>query len=229
VLMFHHFPEELGTESYLVRSTALHYDEKPIGSFLTRVIQSGHRLLDDGRYLTRSLPSLDLTYSASPLENLDCANYKLDEVDAASLANLPGGVDGNNYRWLDLDGEGISGVLTEQDSAWFYKSNRGKGRLGTVETVAARPSVAALSGGRQQFMDVAGDGNLDLVDLSAPVPGFYERTFDAGWAGFRPFHSLPVQNWNDTNLRFVDLTGDGIADVLITQDDAFTWHRSLLW
>jgi Insecticide toxin TcdB middle/N-terminal region len=37
-----------------------------------------------------------------------------------------------------------------------------------------------------------------------------------------------VQDWTDPNLRFVDLTGDGIADILVTEDDAFTWHPSLL-
>jgi hypothetical protein len=77
-------------------------------------------------------------------------------------------------------------------------------------------------------MDVAGNGRLDLVDLSPSAPGFYERTPNAGWAGFRTFRSLPVRDWSDPNLPFVDLTGDGIADVLITEDDAFTWHASLL-
>ena len=33
--------------------------------------------------------------------------------------------------------------------------------------------------------------------------------------------------WDDPNLRFVDLDGDGLADVLITEDDAFTWYPSL--
>jgi len=54
-------------------------------------------------------------------------------------------------------------------------------------------------------MDLAGDGTLDLVELSAEG-GFYSRTDDANWEGFRPFRSLPVQNWADPNLRFVDLT-----------------------
>ena len=52
--------------------------------------------------------------------------------------------------------------------------------------ITPRPSLAALSGGRQQFMDLAGDGNLDLVDLVARRRGFYERTLDAGWAAVPP-------------------------------------------
>lgn len=227
-LMFHHFPEELGCEDYLVRSTAFHYRAKSIGSFITSVVQSGHKRQDDGRYLTRSLPALDLDYTASPLENTDYRQFRVKEVDPASLANLPEGIDGKNYRFVDLDGEGISGVLTEQGPAWLYKPNLGQGRFGASRLLSPRPSLAALSGGRQELLDVAGDGNLDLVDLAPPTPGFFGRTREAGWTEFRPFRELPVQDWNDPNLRFVDLTGDGIADVLITEDDAFTWHASLL-
>jgi len=228
VLMFHRFPEELGAAPCLVRSTALRYREKPIGSFIEQIVQSGHRRRKDGHYLTRSLPPVNFSYTDSPLEDPDFDGYEVKEVDPRAVDNLPGGVDGQYYRWVDLDGEGIAGVLTEQADAWFYKPNLGKGRFGAVETLASRPSLAALNSGGQHLMDIAGNGHLDLVDLSPSVPGFYERTADAGWAGFRTFRSLPVRDWSDPNLRFVDLTGDGVADVLITEDDAFTWHASLL-
>ena len=171
VLMFHLFPEELETESCLVRSTALHFEEKPTGSFLVRAVQSGHTRIDDDRYLTRSLPSMDLAYSRSPLEDPNFHDYRVAEVDEESLANLPGGIDGNHYRWVDFDGEGISGVLTEQESSWFYKPNLGRGRFGAVEEIQTHPAGSALRKGRQQLMDLAGDGNLDLVDLSAPRLG----------------------------------------------------------
>ncbi|MGF6744636.1 SpvB/TcaC N-terminal domain-containing protein [Paraburkholderia sp. MM5482-R1] len=228
VLMFHRFPEELGTEHCLVRSTTFEYRESPIGSFLERVVQSGHRCREDGRYLTRSLPPLDLQYTASPLEDAHCAGYRLADVDPEDLANMPAGFDDAQYRLLDLDGEGIAGVLSEQAEAWFYKPNLGDGRFGPIHTVAHRPSLAALNEGRQQFMDLSGDGVLDLVDFAPSDPGFYERNPDAAWEGFRPFRALPVREWTDPNLRFVDLTGDGIADILVTEDDAFTWHPSLL-
>jgi len=226
VLMFHHFERELGIPATLVRSTSFQYREKSIGSFLERVTAFGHRHLGEGRYLTRSLAPTDFFYTESPLEDPLFTGYELKEVQPESLENLPAAVGTDDYRFVDLDGEGISGVLTEQDATWLYKPNRGEGRLGAVETVSLRPATVNLASGQQQLMDLAGDGTLDIVELS-PTGGFYERTDNAKWAGFRPFHSLPVQRWDDSNLRFVDLTGDGIADILITEDDAFTWHRSL--
>jgi RHS repeat-associated protein len=226
VLMFHHLPAELGVDDYLVRSTEFEYHQKSIGSFVARVIQAGYKRQADGRYLKSSLPPLELTYSTSPLEDAAFDGYQLTEID--DVENLPAGIDGRAYRLVDLDGEGISGVLAEQGSAWFYKPNLGQGRFGVTETVAIKPSLSALNSGRQQLLDVAGDGNLDLVELRLPSPGFYQRTPDEGWAPFRPFRTLPSRDWDDPNIRFVDITGDGIADVLITQDDSFTWHPSLL-
>ena len=45
VLMFHHFPEELGTAMYLVRSTEFDYRENRSAPSSTRVVQSGHRAM----------------------------------------------------------------------------------------------------------------------------------------------------------------------------------------
>ena len=65
------------------------------------------------------------------------------------------------------------------------------------------------------------------MTFAGPSPGFYERTQDENWTSFRTFRSLPNIRWDDPNLRFVDLTGDGHADVLITEDEVFTWYPSL--
>jgi hypothetical protein len=42
-----------------------------------------------------------------------------------------------------------------------------------------------------------------------------------------PLAYSPVVDWSEPNLRFVDLDGDGHADILITEDEVLTWHRSL--
>ncbi len=227
LLLFHRFPEELETSRYLVRSTELEYEQKAIGSFLVRTVQSGYARVSEGRYLKKSMPTLELGYSASPLEDesFDC----FAELKDAEAQNLPEGIDGSNYRWLDLDGVGISGVLSEQGTGWYYKRNLGKGRFGATELVRTKPSIGALASGEQQLLDIAGDGNLDLVEFEPGRAGFYERTTDGtGWEPFRPFRSMPVVAWDDPNLKFVDITGDGVADVLITEDLAFRWHTSYL-
>ncbi|HEX8720434.1 MAG TPA: SpvB/TcaC N-terminal domain-containing protein [Pyrinomonadaceae bacterium] len=249
VLMFHRF-DELGDEPCLVRSTEFDYADldytQPraveeelahqgstrFASFVRSVTQSGFVrdatrpvVVADGvgyvTYLKRSLPPLEFEYSKATIQD------DVRELDADSLENLPAGLDGATYQWVDLDGEGVSGILVEQAGEWFYKPNLGGGRFGALRAVAPRPSLADLGGGGQQLLDLAGDGQLDLVDFAGPSPGFYERTHDRTWEPFRPFARLPNVNWHDPNLRLVDLNGDGHADILITADEVITWHPSL--
>jgi RHS repeat-associated protein len=249
LLMFHHFAE-LGAEPCLVRSTEFGYADldyaQPItvefelayqgstrfASFIRAVTQSGF-VRDDSKavlehngvryvtYLKKSLPPLEFDYSKAAIQD------DIRELDASSLENLPIGLDNAAYQWVDLDGEGVTGILTEQAGAWYYKPNFGDGRFGPLQTVALKPSLATLGSGRQQLLDLAGDGQLDLVAFAGPTTGFYERTQDEDWEPFTPFASLPNIPWDDPNLRFADLDGDGHADVLITENEVFTWYPSL--
>jgi RHS repeat-associated protein len=236
VLMFHHFRGEAGVgANCLVRSTNFEYrpaaeGSDPLGSSfsqLRRVWQTGYVRRRPPRtgYLSRVQPPVEFEYSSATIVGSTA------ELDPEVLENLPVGPTGPGYRWVDLDGEGLSGVLTEQAGAWYYKPNLGLGprgpTFGPTTLVAEKPSIAALAGGRQQLLDLAGDGELDLVDFTDGHAGFQERTSDGGWRGFVPFASLPNIDWNLPDLRFLDLTGDGLADVLITEDDVFTWYPSL--
>ena len=85
---------------------------------------------------------------------------------------------------MDVDGEGLSGILSEQGGAWFYKRNESAlpvidpagnettvARFAPLERVAAMPSLAN-SGGGQQFLDLAGNGQLDVVEFDGPAPVF---------------------------------------------------------
>ena len=225
VLMFNHFPAELGAEDYLVRTTEFVYDANPIASLLTSIIQSGYARTPSGRYRTSSMPPLEFSYSPNPLRDSPRPRY---EAVRYAETTLPEGVDGRDYMWTDLDGEGVPGVLSEQGDAWFYAVNDGAGRIRRPTYVPRRPSLAGLSDGQTQLLDVAGDGQLDLVTLGQPTAGFYDRTASEGWGPFRPFASCPNADWDDPNLRFVDVTGDGVADIIVSDGATFTWYRSLL-
>ncbi|MBO3752678.1 hypothetical protein J5X84_42075 [Streptosporangiaceae bacterium NEAU-GS5] len=257
VLMFHHIPDlPSGEPGYdgLVSSTEFDYadlgtplnGEGPVtvdaelahqgstrfGSFLRRVTQKGY-VRDDTRptvthdgveyatYVERTLPPVEFEYTRPVIE------AKVHDVDPATA--LPNGLNGPNYQWVDLHGEGIPGVLAEHDGSWFYHRNMspltGTAQFGGAETVSLRPNLSTRN--RAQFMDLAGDGRPDLVVLDGPMAGFYEHDDSAGWLPFQPFQSRLGRSSGEPNLRLTDLTGDGHADVLITEDDGIVWYPSL--
>lgn len=234
VLTFHHFPDELGTPDYLVRATEFDYLESSRAAFIRSVTQCGFVRQGDGRYLKRSLPPVDFEYSQAPVQR------SVNEVDPASLENIPSLVDGQRYQWLDLDGEGLQGILAERAGAWYFKRNvspltsvagaalpAGPASFEPLVEVTRLPGFAQDASRRHQFLDLAGDGQLDCVVLDRPVAGFFERNDAEDWDDFTPLPSLPNVDWADPNLRFIDLDGDGRADVLVSEHDVFTWHRSL--
>jgi RHS repeat-associated protein len=102
---------------------------------------------------------------------------------------------------------------------------RVEARFAPVKRILPKPALALTN--RVQFLDLAGDGRPDVVQFAGSTPGFYERTMDEQWKAFVPFVSLPNVDWTDPNLKFIDLDGDGHADILISEHEAFVWHRSV--
>ncbi|ADD41589.1 SpvB/TcaC N-terminal domain-containing protein [Stackebrandtia nassauensis] len=218
VLMFHHFPE-LPPDT-LVNATGFEYRDDPVGSFMSTVRRTGYRR-DGAGYVTAALPPLEYDYTRVEIDT------RPRQLDESAMENLPVGVEGPGYQWVDLDGEGLSGVLSQQATGLFYKPNLGDGHFGPIRQVSSQPSLADIDGPGQRLVDLAGDGSLDLVDLNFAASGFFERGDDGEWRSFRTFASPPNLDAANPNLRMVDLTGDGLADILITEDDVFTWHPSL--
>jgi hypothetical protein len=231
ILMFHHFPDELdGVQDYLISSTEFTYDENPVASFLTSVVQAGYIHESDNRFRQEAYPPVEFTYSKVPLQDglqaEDAEFLEVKEISPEQLENIPAGMSNTGYQWVDLNGEGLTGILIEQGNTWFYKPNLGSGRFGGLETVDPRPSMPSLNTGNAKLLDLSGDGQLDIAMVDGPAPGFFQRTLDEDWANHQPFETLPKIDWKDPNLRMVDLTGDGLADVLITEDSVLTWHPS---
>jgi RHS repeat-associated protein len=209
-----------------------------------------------GPYFVQRLPPLKLEYAKTPTEDqLQRLAVQEFSPDNESMNNVPIGLQGST-QWVDLLGEGINGLLTTSGGAWYYKrnlsaanfiaSNDASGtiddamvnikvaKFGPLESVTSGPGSSTDT--QPKFMDLTGDGRVSFVLQQRPVAGFYRHTTEVPCTApfcndlfepFRPFESWLTQTTDDPNLRFIDLTGDGKADILISQDDVLTWYESL--
>lgn len=241
LLMFNNFTSEASLPaSGLVRSLDLVYSDQqnppdpngPIYTFLVTLTQTSYR--QDGSTLyTKSLPPLAFTYSQPTIDPT------VHAIDRESLGNLPEGVDGSRYRWLDLDGEGLAGILSQTQGSWYFKRNLSAGNLventsgdatpkplfSAMQTIAQAPGRGDLTG--RQLMALDGDGMVDVIDFAGDEPGYYARTVNRDFAPLQRFRSLPQIDWSDPNLKFIDVTGDGLTDILVSEDGIFTYYPGL--
>lgn len=217
VLMFHAF-DDLPITPCLVRSTDFQYREDRVASVVTAITHTGY-VRDGGEYHKKSMPPVEFTYTESVVDN------EIHVMTAEDMENAPSGVDGNTFRWVDLDGEGLTGALTQQGGAWRYNRNRGGGKFGGAEIVAEAPSPSDFRTG-YQLLDLANEGLKSLVRFAGPLAGYSDRTADGTWEPFKAFSSLPNIAWDDPNVRFLDVDGDGLPDILMSEEDVFSWFPS---
>ena len=174
--------------SYAADASAPAEPSPPVYSFLTSVTQTGW-VADPGGtgYLTASLPALNLTYSALTIDDT-CRT-----ASPESIENLTGDFSGTGQQWTDLDGEGLQGVLTEDERAWYYKRNlsawnpggkRAAARFAPLQEVAEKPSRPE-PGAPLRLTDLDGDGHLAAITFAPPVAGWFERE-PAGGLGTVP-------------------------------------------
>jgi len=193
VLMFHHFPHELGINdlpgalySVLVRTKALLSRLlSPVSP--SRAIYASQSRTQPNRYLKQSLPPLEFELQpGSPAPN-NSPDSPSERSMRKSLENLPIGLDGASYQlggtWT---AKALAGILTEQAEGWYYKRNLGAKQLGARGWASAHRRPLCCHGGGSpgsqpfglggggQFLDLAGDGQVDLVQMEGSVRGFYE-------------------------------------------------------
>lgn len=229
VLMFHRFDELDGGQPTLVRSLDLAYATTAGGdavgefTYLASATRRGYVRRPDGEYASRSLPPVELGYE--PLR----WDPTVRTVDRVSTNGLPAGV-GPGHQWVDLLGEGIPGVLSEQAAGWHFKANlgdvaeTGEVSLGPTTLVAPKPSYLGL-GGALQLQELEADGRKHVVVGATEAEGFFELA-DGEWLPYAPFPSVLRVNLRDRHLRMLDLVGDGRGHVLASEDGAFVWYRS---
>ena len=220
VLLFHAIDELPGGDA-LVRSMDLDYDTASAEgfTFLKSITSRGYVKRAGGAYTSKALPAVEFQYQKADW------NKEVRTVSAGNLVHSPVASADPNYQFIDLYGEGLSGLLAEQGTGWYYKHNLGNAKFEQAKLVLPKPSFSGLNG-RLEIADLDGDGIKQVVSYTAEPRGFFELDDDNDWQPFRAFDASANIDMRDTNTRLLDLTGDGMADVLITEDSVFTWYRS---
>ena len=234
ILFFHNFKElndNKNAASCLVRSLDLSYKlfQNPSATpdqirnaeadYITSIQQSGYIKVGNS-YSKKSLPPIEFSYQVLTW------NKTVLNVTKENMENDPVGLS-QGYQWTDLWSEGISGILSEQVNGWFYKSNLGNGNFTPAVPVIPKPSFLGLSTGQLQLQDLEADGRKFIVSISPPVQGYFEISDDNEWQPFQSFDQMPNINLNDPNTKYIDLNGDGKPDLIISEENVFTWYENL--
>ena len=190
-----------------VRSLSFRYTAGCGGvSLLERVVESGHRVLADGSSVSESLPPMTFSYFPFVL------GKEWREFDRSSVGDIPGGF--TSAEWVDLYGEGIAGLLMDCGGKWYFKHNLGNGRLSSASEVGDRPVPGTPSG----LTDVEGNGVLALVENSGANAGASFLDESGKFGPRKKFGSVPWIDWEKSNIKFMDLDGDGRSEVVVAED-----------
>ncbi|MEO1448297.1 MAG: SpvB/TcaC N-terminal domain-containing protein, partial [Bacteroidota bacterium] len=214
ILMFHTFTE-LGPEPCLVKATELTYDENEIASRLMAATPV-HYEKQGNTYTRATSPPFTFQYTEARIDE----SIQLLEVEAGWE------MQDKLYEWTDLFGEGLPGMLKREQGSWFYRRNQGDGNLGACEAVSSHPVLAEHPSGRASLNDLAANGQSDLLAREPSLQGYHEMGTEEIWAPFKPFSALPNINWQDPNLRMLDLSGNGLPDIAITEQDCIRVYYS---
>ena len=164
---------------------------------------------DDKGAAVREMPPLDFRYSSFEPAKRRFTALQGKGLPATSLANP-------DIELVDLFGHGLPDILELGGGSPRYWRNLGEGKFDMPRGLSQAPGGLKLSDQGVQLLDANGDGRADLLVTTAEMSGYYPLDFNAGFSrkSFHRFPQAPSFDLEDPEVRLLDLTGDGVTDVL---------------
>lgn len=220
ILLFHNFEAE--TAGYcLVKRLALDYsnvqrygDTDVTGmSLLDKMVLTGYRKKENGAYDNQAVPATILTYSE--FTPPPAPRFGTLETPAN---NLPGYLNPGGFLPVDLNGDGLPGLLYTDNSTALYFEPLGNGKYAAPSSCSPFPVSKNLAGGELSLQDIDSNGQLQLVVSKPPQAGYYQKHNGGGWENFSPFSSYPTDASNPM-VETSDMDANGKSDLLMVDRD----------
>lgn len=209
VLMFHDFPDDLGPLPELVQRLLLEHQPTSLGYSL---LSATHAQAYDSLGQMERRPPQEYHYNAFALDT-----RREGWVRFADMAGLN---DGGLYQLVDLYGEGLPGVLSRQDQAWYYREpmrdipGGDTVRYSEWALLEHIPVADTHQPFHQSLTDMTGDAKLDWVVAGPGLRGYFTLGPDRSWSNFIPFDAFPSE-FAHPMARMADLVGNGLNDMAL--------------
>lgn len=223
IRIYHRFDDRLGGAPFLTRTLRFEYEQAPAPglSLLKQVEETGFRREDDGTLLRQPMPPLVLTHAGfSP------AGQRYQQLVVEGHGSLPGTLTEGRYLPVDLQGEGLPGILYSDGVTTLYWEPEGGGRYSGPRAPERFPVDRDLRDSGLTITSLEGNGEPDLLVRAPGRTGYYRSARAGAWEPFQPFTSAPTALL-DPRTEMVDMDGSGRADLLVLRDDQVFSYPSL--
>ena len=207
ILIIHRFAE-LGPKAKLVRSYTFSYNERPQLSQLVRISSTAYSVEEGGLPITDNAP---IVFTYEDTSSTSSLVVKHTDVYLGRA---------NSLKWLSFEGDSKADLVARFDDGWYRRRNV-SALSGSIDFESWEPICGALPS--FDLHDFNNDGYTEMVKEGL---GYYARSEQA-WSRFASFtsiHNAEAANWN---TKHFDLTGNGVADILVDEGGCFAWYETL--
>lgn len=220
ILVTHCFPDELGPDPVLTRSLAIAFDSDWPLSRIAAITETGWRWDRPGKATTLSKPPLSLTWTQPPSGPRQFAPLEIASTGrfGPEIGNAPPSL-------VDLEGDGLPGLLVSTPSALLYWRNAGNGRFTGPVAPRCMPNLRNFAADGIRLASIDRFARLDVLVETPAMAGYFGNRGAAGYAEFKAFETRALQVLDPGSER-IDLTGNGLSDVLTVSADALMYTLS---